>query len=96
MPGGPRRTGSSWIGQRVAAPQPARDYLPLTGRLPLSLPCEALASCEFRLLGNGGGLRRLLRFLPAYTPPTGGVVSPDKSTLSCKPRLPRGRASFNT
>lgn len=28
MPGWPRRKGSGWGGHRVAAPQPARNYLP--------------------------------------------------------------------
>lgn len=96
MPGGPLWTGLGWIGRRVAAPQPARDYLPSTRRLPLWLPCEARASCVFRLLGNGGGVRRLPRFLPAYTPPTGGVVNRTYPAPFRKPRLPRGRASVDT
>lgn len=91
MPGGPLWTGSGWIGRRVAAPQPARDYLPSTRRLPLSLACEAPASCVFRLLGNGGGVRRLPRFLPAYTPPTAGVVNPDISRPVSQAPPPSGQ-----
>lgn len=70
-------TGQARAGRMEDGGPAAGSGLPApAGRLPRSLPCEALASCVFHLLGNNRGTPAPAQ-PEAYTPPTGGVVEQD-------------------